>query len=158
MRWVRPVTIVAPRWCGLVTTLAMISVSAGYGTDGSSTPTTVALRGPSWMVRPTMDGSAFSAPVQNRCVSTATPAAFGPSSLPSIRRPSTGRSPITSKNEPLTTPACTTRGSPRPTRVKSMVEKSPNAAIAVTRVLKSSISGTDHVVFSAPSPGALWRT
>ena len=33
--------------CGLVTMLAMISVSAGYGTDGSSTPITVALRVPS---------------------------------------------------------------------------------------------------------------
>jgi hypothetical protein len=41
------VTIVAPRWCGLAATFAMISVSAGYGTDGSRTPTTVALRAPS---------------------------------------------------------------------------------------------------------------
>jgi hypothetical protein len=47
MRCVRIVFIVAPRWCGLVTMLAMISVSAGYGTDGSSTPITVALRDPS---------------------------------------------------------------------------------------------------------------
>ena len=46
MRCVRIVTICAPMWCGLVTMLAMISVSAGYGTDGSSTPITVALRVP----------------------------------------------------------------------------------------------------------------
>ena len=38
-RWV---TIVADRWWGLVTTLAMSSVSVGYGTDGSSTPTITA--------------------------------------------------------------------------------------------------------------------
>ena len=44
MRWIRPVTMVAERWCGLVTTLAMISVSCGYGTQGSSTPMTVAER------------------------------------------------------------------------------------------------------------------
>ena len=42
MRCTRPSTIVASRWCGLVTTLAMISVSCGYGTEGSRTPTTVA--------------------------------------------------------------------------------------------------------------------
>ena len=42
MRCTRPSTIVASRWCGLVTTLAMISVSVGYGTDGSRTPTMVA--------------------------------------------------------------------------------------------------------------------
>ena len=61
------------------------------------------------------------------------------------RRPSTGRRPITSKYEPLTTPAWTTRGSPKPIIVKSIVEKSPKAAIVVTRDLKSSISGTENV-------------
>ena len=46
------------------------------------------------------------------------------------RRPSTGRRPITSKNEPPTTPAFTMRGSPpRPIIVKSTVEKSPKAPI-----------------------------
>ena len=34
---------------------------------------------------------------------------------------------MTSKYDPPTTPARTTRGSPRPTIVNSMVEKSPNA-------------------------------
>ena len=38
--------------------------------------------------------------VQNRWVSTATPAAFGPSSPAFSRRPSTGRRPMTSKYEP----------------------------------------------------------
>ena len=47
------------RWCGLVTTLAMISVSAGYGTDGSRTPTMVAERSPSRTVLPITDGSLF---------------------------------------------------------------------------------------------------
>ena len=52
----------------------------------------------------------------------------------SSRRPSTGRRPITSKNDPLTTPALTTRGSPpRPISVKSTVEKSPKALIVLTR-------------------------
>jgi hypothetical protein len=73
------------------------------------------------------------------------------------RRPSTGRRPITSKNEPLTTPACTTRGSPNPISVNSRVEKSPKALMVLTRDLKFSISGTENVVFSAPIPGALWR-
>ena len=36
--------------------------------------------------------------------------------------------------------------------MKSIVEKSPNAPIVVTRDLKSSISGTENVVFSAPRP------
>ena len=58
----------------------MISVSAGYGTDGSRTPTTVAVRGPRRMVLPTTVGSLLSDVVQNRYVRTAAPAAFGPSS------------------------------------------------------------------------------
>ena len=50
------------------------------------------------------------------------------------------------------------RGSPpRPIIVKSTVEKSPKALMVVTRDLKSLISGTENVVFSAPMPGALWR-
>ena len=51
----------------------------------------------------------------------------------SSSRPSTGRRPITSKYVPPTTPARTTRGSPRPTIVKPMVEKSPNALSVLTR-------------------------
>ena len=66
MRCVRAVTIVALKWCGLVTTLAMISVSAGYGTDGSRTPTTVAVRVPRRMVLPTTVGSAASVVLQKR--------------------------------------------------------------------------------------------
>ena len=108
-------------------------------------------------VLPTTDGSLLSDVVQKRCVSTAAPGALRPSSPAFNRRPSTGRRPITSKNEPLTTPACTTRGSPKPIIVKSMVEKSPNAPMVVTRDLKSSISGTENVMFAAPRPGALWR-
>ena len=67
-----PVTIVADRWCGLVTTLAMISVSAGYGIDGSSTPTIVAERAPlmslasSWTVLPITAGSPLSTVLQKR--------------------------------------------------------------------------------------------
>ena len=68
MRWTRPVTIVADMWCGLVTTLAMISVSDGYGTHGSNTPTIVAVRDPNDPSRttfPSTEGSLFSAVVQN---------------------------------------------------------------------------------------------
>ena len=60
-------------------------------------------------------------------VSTAAPAACGPSSVGSSSRPRTGRSPITSKYDPPTTPARTTRGSPRPIIVNGIVEKSPKA-------------------------------
>ena len=67
-----------------------------------------------------------------------------------------GRRPITSKNEPPTTPAFTMRGSaPKPTSAKSTVEKSPKLLMVVTRDLRSLISGTENVVFSAPIPGAL---
>src|SRR6266850_3902687 len=136
----------------------MISVSAGYGTDGSRTPTTVAARGPRRIVLPITVGSLLSEVVQNRYVRTAAPAALGPSSCAFNRRPSTGRRPITSKKDPPTTPAFTTRGSPPRSRiVKSIVEKSPKALRVVTRDLKSLISGTENVVFSAPAPGALWR-
>ena len=92
----------------------MISVSDGYGTDGSSTPTIVALRSPSLTVLPMTDASLWSVSLQKRYVSTAAPAAAGPSSDGPSRRPCTGRSPMTSKYEPPTTPARTTRGSPRP--------------------------------------------
>ena len=107
----------------------------------------MAVRGPRRMVLPRTPGSLASDVVQKRCVSTATPAASFPSSDLSIRRPRTGRSPITSKYEPLTTPAWTTRGSPKPTMLKPMTEKSPNAVMVVARALKSSISGTENVVF-----------
>src|SRR4029453_17551422 len=133
----------------------MISVSGGYGMDGSSTPTTVAVRGPSRIVLPTTAGSPLSEVVQNRYVSTATASALGPSSWEFSSLPSTGRRPITSKNDPPTTPDLTTRGSPpRPTMVNSTVEKSPKALMVVTRDLKSLISGTENVMFSAPMPGA----
>ena len=82
---------------------------------------------------------------------------FGPIVGGPINRPRTGRRPITSKYEPLTTPALTTRGSPSPIIVNAIVEKSPNVAIDFTRALRSSISGTEKVVFVAASPGALCR-
>src|SRR5581483_2317530 len=88
--------------------LAMISVSWGYGTQGSKTPTTVAARespAPSRTFLPRTDGSLFKAVDQNRYVNTTAPAAFGPSSLASSSRPSIGRSPITWKYDPPTTPA-----------------------------------------------------
>ena len=117
----------------------------------------VAERTPRRTVLPMTLGSLFSPVVQKRCVNTATPAAFGPSSVASMRRPRTGRRPITSKNEPPTTPARTTRGSPRPTIVKPMVEKSPNAVTVFMRERKSMSSGTENVAFSTPIPGVLWR-
>ena len=53
--------------------------------------------------------------------------------------------------------ARTTRGSPRPVSVKSMVEKSPSAEIVLMPDLRSLISGTEKFEFSLPAPGALWR-
>ena len=108
-------------------------------------------------VLPITDRSPFSVVVQNRCVSTAAPAAFGPSSSGPSRRPSTGFRPMTSKYEPLTTPARTTRGSPRPTIVNPMVENSPKAVSVVTRARRSWISGTENTTLSCPRPWALWR-
>ena len=49
-----------------MTTLAMISVSAGYGTEGSSTPTIVAVRSPSLTVLPITERSLPSVVVQKR--------------------------------------------------------------------------------------------
>ncbi len=144
-------------WCGLVTTFAMISVSAGYGTDGSRTPTMVAERSPSLTVFPISDSSLCSVVVQKRCVSTAAPAALGPSSVASSRRPRTGRRPMTLKYDPPTTPERTTRGSPRPAIVNSTVEKSPSAPRVRTRDCRSRISGTEKFAFSEPMPRALWR-
>ena len=70
-------------------------------------------------------------------------------------RPSTGRSPITSKYEPFTTAAVTLRGSlPGLVVVNPTAEKSPKALIVLARALKSSISGTENVMFSMPAPGA----
>ena len=59
---------------------------------------------------------------------------------------------MTSKYEPPTTPARTTRGSPRPTIVKPTVEKSPKAVSDVTPPRRSWISGTENAAFSAPMP------
>ena len=112
----------------------------------------VTARSPSFTVLPMSDGSLSSAVLQKRCVSTAAGAACGPSSVASSRRPTTGRSPITLKYEPPTTPARTTRGSPRPTSVKSTVEKSPKAETVVTRERRSRSSGTEKLAFSLPLP------
>ena len=95
--------------------------------------------------------------VQKRYVSTAAPSALGPSSPALSSRPSTGRRPITSKYEPPTTPARTVRGSPSPSIVNSMVEKSPNALSVLTRACRSRSSGTEKFAFSRPMPFALWR-
>ncbi len=157
IRCTRPCTIVASRWCGLVTTLEMISVCDGYGTDGSRTPTIVADRSPRRMFLPIRLASLARVVDQKRCVRTTAPAACAPSSLGPSRRPSTGLRPITSKYEPPTTPALTTRGSPRPTIVKSMVEKSPKAASVRARERRSLSSGTENAALSAPMPRALWR-
>ena len=135
----------------------MSSVSDGYGTDGSSTPTMTAVRAASRTVLPTTVGSPCRPVIQKRCVSTAAPSAPGPSSCGFKRRPRTGRSPITSKYEPSTTPARTWRGSPRPTIVKVMVENSPRDVTDFNRPRRSMISGTENAVFSVPIPGALWR-
>jgi hypothetical protein len=121
---------------------------------------TVAVRGlfePRRTVLPMTVGSLPSALVQKLCVNTTTGAALGPSSVASIRRPRTGRKPITSKNEPPTTPERTTRGSPRPTIVKLMVEKSPIAFMVFNRERRSMSSGIENVILSTAMPGALWR-
>src|SRR5262245_1851589 len=124
----------------------MISVSVGYGTAGSGTPTIVAGPTPRRTVLPTTVGSLLNAAFQNRNVSTAAPAAFGPSSFGFNSRPTTGRSPITSKNDPLTTPAFTMRGSPpNPTNARSTVEKSPKAPTVFTREVMSPTSGIENV-------------
>ncbi len=139
--------------------LAMISVSTGYGIDGSSTPTMVAVRDPSCIDLPITDGSLLKKLVQKRCVSTTAPAALSPSSAAFSSRPSAGRRPITSKYDPPTTPAWITRGSRSPSNVKSIVEKSPNApTVLVARALMSLYSAIENVMFAMPRPGALWRT
>ena len=48
----------------------MISVSDGYGVEGSSTPMIVADRVPNRTVLPITVGSLFNDVVQNRCVSS----------------------------------------------------------------------------------------
>ena len=137
IRCTRPVTIVADRWCGLVTTLAMISVSAGYGTDGSSTPTMVAdaIAEPDRLADAPTDRSSAPSSRSGGSAPRRRPRS-GRRRVASSSRPSTGRRPMTSKYEPPTTPARTTRGSPRPTIVKPMVEKSPKAVSVLTRAAK----------------------
>src|SRR5579871_5185473 len=128
--------------------LAIISVSDGYGTEGSSTPTTVAEREPRRTTLPSTVGSLFSVVDQKRYVSTIAPAAFGPSSCASSNRPITGCKPTTSKYAPSTTPAVTSRGSPSPTMVKPMDENSPSFVIVLKAWLIYSISGTEKLAFS----------
>ena len=59
---------------------------------------------------------------------------------------------MTVKYEPPTTPARTTRGSPRPIIVNPISEKSPNALKVRMPARKSVISGTEKLAFSAPIP------
>ena len=90
-----------------------------------------------------------------------TDASAPPRRRPSGRRrpgraggPSTGRRPMTSKYEPLTTPARTTRGSPRPTIVKPIVENSPKAVSVVTRARRScDLRDREHDAVAARGPG-----
>ena len=93
------------------------------------------------------EGSDWNAAVQKRWVSTAAPAALGPSSSGPSSRPSTGLRPITLKYDPPTTPALTCRGSPRPIIVNGMTEKSPNSDNDFTRPCKSRSSGTEKLAF-----------
>ena len=116
----------------------------------------VALRGAKPDDLPITEGSLSSDVVQKRWVSTAAPAASGSSSAAFSRRPSTGCSPITSKYEPFTTPACTTRGSPRPISVKSIVENSPKALIECARDLQVvDLGDRERGVRCADARGAL---
>ena len=71
----------------------------------------------------------------------------------SSSRPSTGRRPITSKYEPPTTPARTTRGSPRPTIVKSIVrEVAERGQRLDARPQVAGSPGTEKLAFSTPMP------
>ena len=115
----------------------------------------VAERSPRRIVLPITVGSLPSVVVQKRLVSTAAPAALGPSSVASISLPRTGLRPITSKYEPPTTPARTTRGSPSPIIVNVIVEKSPNDVSVLTRPLRSRSSGIEKLAFSIASPRAV---
>jgi hypothetical protein len=69
----------------------MISICAGYGTEGSRTPTTVAVRVPSLKVLPAAAGSLFSEVVQKRWVRTTAHAASGRSSAGASSLSSSGR-------------------------------------------------------------------
>jgi len=62
---------------------------------------------------------------------------------------------MTSKYEPPTTPARTVRGSPKPSIVNSIVEKSPKALMVRTRACRSFSSGTEKWTSSTPIPFAL---
>ncbi len=64
---------------------------------------------------------------------------------------------MTSKYVPPTTPARICRGSPRPTIVKPICEKSPMLDTVFKRLRRSRISGTENAAFSLLLPGALWR-
>ena len=64
---------------------------------------------------------------------------------------------MTSKYEPPTTPARTERGSPRPSIVNSMVEKSPNALSVFTPRWRSLQLGDGEVRVLHADASALWR-
>ncbi len=136
----------------------MISVSAGYGTgrldDADDGRGTIAqadrlCRSPPDPRPATSSRSDASAPPR--------PPAFGPSSVWLIRRPSTGRNPITSKYEPADD-ACAddarlTEADEREVDGREVAEgrQRPDCAF------RSRISGTENLTLSLPMPSALWR-
>jgi hypothetical protein len=135
----------------------MISVSAGYGTDGSSTPTIVAGRSPRRIVLPSTVGSLLSAVVQKRCVSTAAPAALRAVVAALSRRPEHRPQAHHLEVGAVDDARAHARGSPRPIIVNVMVENCPSAGRVFRWSFMSGSSGTENVEFSTRLPGALWR-
>ena len=154
IRCTRPSTIVASRWCGLVTTLAMISVSAGYGTDGSSTPTIVAVRSPSRTVLPTTDGS---------LAERRRPEAMGQHRRAGRLRPIVGRTeqPAEHRAQPHDVEvraadhagADDARLAEADHRELDGREVAERASSVLTRACRSRISGTEKLAFSTAEAG-----
>ena len=135
---------------------AMISVSAGYGTEGSRTPTTVALREPRRIVLPTTLGSLLSDVVQNRFVEHGDAGGVGAIVRRTEQAPEDRPQPHDLEERPIddagANHARLAEADQRELDGRELAEGADRSSCD----RKSLISGTEKVVFALPMPGR-WR-
>jgi len=154
MRCTRPCTIVAERWCGLVTTLAMISVSRDKERSARRTPTMVAERVPRRTVLPMTLGSRLNAFFQRVGENGSA------SSVRSVVAHIEQAAERGVKTHHVEVSAADDAGADfawfaEAIMVKPMTEKSPNSLMDLTLDLMSTISGRRKLALSTPMP---WRS
>ena len=109
------------------------------------------------MALPMTAGSQFKRVVQNRCVRTAAPSAFGPSSCRAEQAAEHRAQAHHLEERPADDAGLDHAGLVQAKQREINRRKVAEGGDRRHPAFKSSISGTENVMFSTPSPVALWR-